>query len=88
MPDASSEFLGSEKRFSIDADHRAMCRFSNIDDDGYRKISQELRHLSQRAQELYKKKVLAERNSERENITKCQYQQTFPAFSKGNRHLE
>lgn len=73
MPDASSEFLGSEKRFTIDANHRAMCRFSNVDDDGYRKISQELRHLSQKVQDLHQEKLGVKSNIEREDSIKREY---------------
>ena len=45
MDDVSSEFTGTEPRFTIDANHMEMCRYSSKEDDGYRKVSRELRNL-------------------------------------------
>lgn len=45
VDDVSSEFTGTEKRFMIDANHMEMCRYSSKGDDGYRKVSRELRIL-------------------------------------------
>lgn len=45
MDDVSSACKGTEPRFAIDANHMEMCRYSSKDDDGYRKVSRELRML-------------------------------------------
>ena len=43
----SSACGGREIKFSIDANHMEMCRYSSKEDDGYRKVSRELRGLCQ-----------------------------------------
>ncbi|CZR52846.1 uncharacterized protein PAC_02723 [Phialocephala subalpina] len=45
VDDVSSTFTGTETRYAIDANHIAMCRYSSKEDDGYRKVSRELRVL-------------------------------------------
>lgn len=45
MEDVSSRFTGTETRFSINANHMDMSKFSSKEDDGYRKVSRELKFL-------------------------------------------
>lgn len=45
MDDVSSTFTGTERRFAIDANHVDMCKYSSKEDEGYRKVSRELRML-------------------------------------------
>lgn len=72
MPDSSSEFLGSEKSFTIDANHMTMCRYASKEDDGYRKVGRELRSLVQRIEVLCEGKKEAERAKEMDSEAQSQ----------------
>jgi hypothetical protein len=47
VPDISSEFPGSAGRFTINANHMMMCRFSSKEDIGYERVSGTLQRLCQ-----------------------------------------
>ena len=55
MDDVSSEFTVTERRFTINANHMEMCRYSSKEDDGYRKVSRELRILCEEIEKNLKK---------------------------------
>ncbi len=71
VPDDSSEFLGSDKVFTIDANHMSMCRYSSKEDDGYRKVGREIRFLCQNIQALHEQKLKEERNVDRDKTMQC-----------------
>jgi ankyrin repeat domain-containing protein 50 len=54
VDDVSSEFTAIERRFTIDANHMEMCRYSSREDDGYRKVSRELRILCEEIEKSLK----------------------------------
>jgi ankyrin repeat domain-containing protein 50 len=56
VDDISSTFTGTETRFAIDANHMEMCRYSSKEDDGYRKVSRELRILCEDIEKSLKEK--------------------------------
>jgi hypothetical protein len=57
VDDVSSEFTGTETRFTIDANHMEMCRYSSKEDDGYRKVSREIRILCDDIEKSLKENV-------------------------------
>jgi hypothetical protein len=44
----------TERRFTINANHMEMCRYSNKEDDGYQKVSRELRILCEEIEKSLK----------------------------------
>jgi hypothetical protein len=54
VDDVSSEFTVAERRFTINANHMEMCRYSTKEDDGYRKVSRELRILCEEIEKSLK----------------------------------
>ncbi|PMD51210.1 uncharacterized protein K444DRAFT_545347 [Hyaloscypha bicolor E] len=50
----SSEFPDTGRRFTINANHMEMCRYSSREDDGYRKVSRELRILCEEIEKSLK----------------------------------
>jgi hypothetical protein len=60
VSDVSSAFTGTETRFAINANHMDMCRYSSKEDDGYRKVSRELRILCEDIEKSLKKRNASE----------------------------
>jgi hypothetical protein len=54
VDDVSSEFTVTERRFTINANHMEMCRYSSKEDDGYRKVSRELHILCEEIEKSLK----------------------------------
>jgi hypothetical protein len=69
VPDLSSEFPGAESTVTINANHMNMCRYSSVDDDGYRKVAPRLKLLCrtiQTANETVLRQMAESERAERE----------------------
>ena len=66
VPDHSSSLTGTELIYIIAANHMEMCRYSRKNDDGYRKVSRELRRLGDSVQKSEEKRDVIE-NAANEN---------------------